>query len=302
MNTLTSPPDFDPIRCPEMITPDLIKQFYSDGYLAFSEVLSGDEVAAARRALQELTASLVLDVTTEYKAPQNDAGGNQGGARFARPGTPCSMHLEKGFDPAGKAPDEIELQVRKYWGFSGEAAVFRRILRPGGRLRSVVDGLIGADPILFQEMALVKPPFIGSEKPWHQDNAYFSVEPLDAVLGVWIALDDAAVENGCMHVIPGTHREGAVRHHHGSDCEIDPALLPTERAVAVPVPAGGAMFFFGMLPHETPPNRSAERRRALQFHYRGAHSRVVDEEAYDRLFTNAAGEAASCRSASQRGF
>lgn len=35
--------------------------------------------------------------------------------------------------------------------------------------------------------------------------------PLDATLGVWIALDDAGVENGCMHMIPGAHREGAVR-------------------------------------------------------------------------------------------
>lgn len=302
MNTLIAPPDFRLPCCPDSLSFDLIKQFRSEGYLAFSGVLSPSEVEAARRALRDLTRHLVLDAATCYTPPLLDAGGNQGGARFARAGGPCSMHLEKGFDPAGRTPEEIEMQVRKYWAFSGESAAFRNVLRPGGRLRTVVDALLGSDPILFQEMALVKPPFVGSEKPWHQDNAYFSVAPLDAILGVWIALDDAGVENGCMHVIPGAHREGAVRHHHGIDCEIDPALLPVERAVPVPVPAGGAMFFYGMLPHETPPNRSPERRRALQFHYRGAGSKVVDEEAYDRLFANAAGEAASCRSASKRGF
>ena len=92
------------------------------------------------------------------------------------------------------------------------------------------------------------------------------------------------------------------KHHHGVDCQINPALLDTARAIAVPVPAGGAMFFYGMLPHETPPNRSPERRRALQFHFRGAQSRLVDEEVYDREFRNREGIPASCRSASRRGF
>lgn len=302
MKSLMESPVFSLPVCPGQLTKDQIKQFQEIGYLAFSEVLTAKEVAEARRALAELTLRLVTDPSVEYSAPREVAGNtNQGGARYARPGGPCSMHLEKGFDPAGRTPEEIELSVRKYWGFSGEAEIFQRILGEGSRLRAVVEGMLGRDPILFQEMALVKPPFIGSEKPWHQDNAYFSVVPLDAILGVWIALDDAGVENGCMHVIPGAHREGAVKHHHGGDCEIDPALLAVERAEAVPVPAGGAMFFYGMLPHETPPNRSPERRRALQFHFRAAHSRIIDEEAYDRAFANGSGEPASCRSASRFG-
>src|SRR5690606_5908588 len=110
------------------------------------------------------------------------------------------------------------------------------------------------------------------------------------------------VENGCMHVIPGGHKLGGFKHHHGTDCEIDPELLDVEKAVAVPIPAGGAMFFYGMLPHETPPNHSASRRRALQFHYRGANTRIIDEEAYDKVFIDRNGAPASCRAASRLGF
>jgi phytanoyl-CoA hydroxylase len=149
---------------------------------------------------------------------------------------------------------------------------------------------------------LVKPPFIGSEKAWHQDNAYFSVSPLNQVIGVWIALDDAQVENGCMHVIPGGHTEGGFRHHHGKDCEIDPGLLTIDKVRPVPIPVGGAMFFHGMIPHETPPNCSAQRRRALQFHFRGAETQIVDDAAYDTLFIDRRGTAASCRAASKHGF
>jgi ectoine hydroxylase-related dioxygenase (phytanoyl-CoA dioxygenase family) len=164
----------------------------------------------------------------------------------------------------------------------------------------VVESLIGPNALLFQEMALVKPPFIGSEKPWHQDNAYFSVAPLDAIIGVWIALDDAKVENGCMHVLPGGHHIGALRHFHGNDCEIVEGRVDVTKARAVPVPAGGALFFYGLLPHETPPNRSPERRRALQFHFRSAESRIVDEATYNSIFVEADGTPASCKAASGR--
>lgn len=300
MNTLS---DSLPLlaACPSRLMKDQISQFREKGYLAFSHVLSAGELAEARQALSALSRALATDPASRYTAPRSN-GSTQSGAMYARPDGACFMQLEAGCDPLRLSTEEIELKVRKYWSFSGEAEVFQRLLAPGGKIRGVVDSLLGDGAILFQEMALVKPPFIGSEKPWHQDNAYFSVEPLDAILGVWIALDDAAVENGCMHVIPGGHKGGAFRHHHGTDCEIDPALLAVERAVAVPVPAGGAMFFYGLLPHETPPNRSPERRRALQFHFRGADSRIVDDEAYDKIFLNRDGEPASCRSASKMGI
>ena len=69
-------------------------------------------------------------------------------------------------------------------------------------LIAVVQRLIEDTPRLFQDMGLIKPPHIGSEKPWHQDCAYFNL-PLDTpVVAAWIALDEATPENGCMHVIP----------------------------------------------------------------------------------------------------
>jgi len=85
-------------------------------------------------------------------------------------------------------------------------------------------------------MALIKPPLIGSEKPWHQDNAYFAVEDLDGVVGRWIALDDVTIENGCMHMLSGQHRHGPMRHHHKLGCEIMPERIDSSKAI----PATGA--------------------------------------------------------------
>lgn len=289
------------ISCPTKLGDDQKEQFRTEGYLAFSNVLSPEETAAARRALARITAELSGDPQSKYRPPA-EGKGNQKGATYVRPDSPSMLQLEPGFDPEGKSVEEIDRNVRKYMWFSREDPVFQKMVLPGSPLHGVVASILGTDPVLFQEMALVKPAHLGCEKPWHQDNAYFSVEPLDAILGVWIALDDAKVENGCMHVIPGGHKLGGLKHHHGSDCEIDPSLLEVEKSVPVPIPAGGAMFFYGMLPHETPPNRSASRRRALQFHYRGANTRIIDEEAYDRLFIDRKGAPASCRAASALGF
>jgi hypothetical protein len=147
----------------------------------------------------------------------------------------------------------------------------------------------------------VKPPRVGSEKPWHQDNAYFRVTPLDQVLGVWIALDDATVENGCMHVLPDGHKRGPLRHYHGRDCEIVPDRIGDYLGEPIELPAGGALFFFGMLPHRTPVNTSSQRRRALQLHYRGAHSIQNEQADYDAIFAEADGSPASCHAGRVRG-
>ena len=167
-------------------------------------------------------------------------------------------------------------------------------------IKSVVETLLGEQVQLFQDMALVKPPFIGSEKPWHQDNAYFEVTPLTATIGVWIALDEATVENGCMHLLPGSSNLHPMEHYHGFDCQIVETKMEAEKAIPVELAPGGALFFSGLLPHQTPPNSSPLRRRALQFHYRTVSSQIVSQAEYDRVFVDLDGTSASCKAASSR--
>src|SRR5262249_49468056 len=121
--------------------------------------------------------------------------------------------------------------------------------------------------------------------------------PLNCVVGVWIALDWATIENGCMHVLSGGHKVGPLRHHHTFDCEIMGGRVDSSKAVPVELPPGGAMFFHGLLPHQTPPNASADRRRALQFHYRSAQSTIIDRNSYDKIFCESDGTPASCAAA-----
>ena len=133
-------------------------------------------------------------------------------------------------------------------------------------LRAVSRLLGGAAPELFANQAMLKPPLIGREKPWHQDHAFFNVPMGTPVVGCWIALDEALPENGCMHIIPGGHTAPIV-HFKRRDWQICDDHVDTGGILAVPLQPGGLLFFDGLLPHGTPPTRSPKRRRALQFHY-----------------------------------
>lgn len=275
MSTVTSEanaPTFGLEKCPDVLTDAHKEQFDRDGYLAFAGILSDEEVEASRAALIEL-----VDLCRSDKAEREGQFWRVSGRRVG-------IQFEKDYVPSPDA-DDLELKVRKVWLFVDDNEYLHEVSHNHPHIVGLLESLIGKEPILFQDMALVKPPFIGTEKPWHQDNAYFAVEPLDAVCGVWIALDDATVENGCMHVLPGGHKHGAFKHIHDRDCEIPLPKIDESLIRPVPIPAGGGMFFKGMLPHQTPPNSSPERRRALQFHYRSQDSRKVTREEYDVLYS-----------------
>ena len=110
-------------------------------------------------------------------------------------------------------------------------------------------------------------------------TAYFNLPPETTVAGVWIALDQATPENGCMFVIPGSHRAGPVVHFKRRDWQICDTDVAAGAARTVPLTPGGCLIFHGLLHHGTPPSRSPQRRRALQFHYKPASvAQIAPEE------------------------
>jgi phytanoyl-CoA hydroxylase len=245
--------------------------YREQGYLAMEGLLSEAEVEAAKAALSELIGR-----------PDLKAGGVQ-------------VQIEP-FYRDGQVDERVtepELRVRKIWLFAGlEPRLGALADHP--RLVPLLDQLIGAGHRMIQDMALIKPPFHGSEKPWHQDTAYFDYTPLGGIVGVWIALDEATVANGCMQVIPGSHLDGPVPHFHVRDCQVADDRVRVDRAVVVPLRPGGALFFSGLIHHGTPPNLSGDRRRALQYHYAAADCRNMTIEEHAELF-NEGGAYAGCR-------
>ena len=225
------------------IGPEQIAFYREHGYLSVRRAFTPAEIATALDGLS----SLVMGEKPDFKGVYFEAA------------------VRDKLDSMGLA--ERMDGIRKLWQFVGHEPRLKAISHHP-LLWSVVQRLLGdRSPEMFQDMALLKPPRIGREKPWHQDHAYFDY-PLDApIVGVWIALDAATVENGCMQLLPGRHRDGPMIHFKRRDWQLCDTAVLGQESVAAPLPAGGLLLFDGKLPHGTPHNTSPKRRRALQFHY-----------------------------------
>ena len=136
--------------------------------------------------------------------------------------------------------------------------------------------LLGPDIKLFRDALMMKPAHHGSAKPYHQDSAYWTIDPPD-LCSAWIALDDATLENGCMRLLPGSHKAGLVEHAHREDFQVDEAKLDRSYEAVFPMEAGGVLLFHSMLLHATSPNRSSHARRAMIFSYMSARSRFTGD-------------------------
>lgn len=289
--------------CPTGIEGRHREQYDALGYVAFEGLLSCEEVEEARQALSRVVRSMMEGLrlgTGHIEEALPNATKNYAGPRVERADSECVLHFEAGVDPLTLADAKAETAFRKVHNYQDEDPVFQRLVSLP-KVRGFLSELMGEEMVLKDVMALSKPPFIGSEKPWHQDNAYFNWLPLRSLGTVWIALDDATVDNGCMHVLPGQHERGPLRHHHTIDCEIVPDRLDVSEAVPIELSAGGALFFSALLPHQTPANASPARRRALQFQYRGARAHQVSLQEYGRVFAEADGTPASCALAHENG-
>jgi phytanoyl-CoA hydroxylase len=130
----------------------------------------------------------------------------------------------------------------------------------------------------MQSMLFLKPPGLQGQA-WHQDERYIPTRDR-SLIGAWIALDDAHVDNGCLWVLPGSHRRGSLwpTRAHGRPDEFDPSDeahgFDAGDAVAVEVQTGDVVFFNGYLLHRSLRNRSSRTRRALVNHYMSAASNL----------------------------
>ncbi len=255
---------------------DAISHYRREGYLILRKVLSPDHVQACLAGLAALASDPAL-------TPQQR--GDSG----------AFVALEPGADTTAATADPVDL-VRKFGNFIDTSPALLRAAM-SARLHAMLDALMGQGRVLLQEMALVKPPKISGEKPWHQDAAYFRGSDPNLMFGVWIALDPATRQNGCMEVIPGSHLPGPVPHVPAKDinlCTIRLDLVRLDRRVALPMEPGDVLVFHSLIHHYTAPNRSDQRRRALQFHYHQVGLAWTSLEAHRLLYHDADGEYAGC--------
>jgi phytanoyl-CoA hydroxylase len=246
------------VATPEDVTEQTISTYRELGYIAIEQVLTEEEVQAALQDIKDVIHGKIV-----------------------------GPRIQSMKDAQWNTPEEREFVVRKLHKFIDHCPALHYICYHPKILR-ILAQVFGEDARFCEDQALLKPPSpdAGIEKPWHQDMAYSNFSYTRMVAGVWVALDEATPENGCMHVIPGSHREGPVPHYAIRDWQLCDASVNIPRDEMVPLKPGGLMIFSGLIHHGTPPNMSNQRRRALQFHYAPTSAVKMTADQYKTAFTN----------------
>lgn len=141
-------------------------------------------------------------------------------------------------------------------------------------LVAIATGELGDDVVAFGCTYVVKPPRTGLPARWHQDGHPWEARGITRAVTLGIALDPTTEENGCLRVIPGSHRLAAqplrpvLDPPNVFDAEIDPALVDESLAVAVPLMPGDVSVHHPNLIHGSDANRSDTPRTTLVIRYR----------------------------------
>jgi len=149
------------------------------------------------------------------------------------------------------------------------------------RLAELTARLGLTQPLLLQSMYIFKQPLIGGEVTAHQDHTFLWTDPPTAT-GLWFALEDATLDNGCLWARPGSHREPPRKRFRrvpggGTGFEtFDDRELPLDGMIPLEAAKGSCIVLHGLLPHRSGANRSPRSRQAYSLHVidAGAHYRA----------------------------
>ncbi len=179
-----------------------------------------------------------------------------------------SARGEAGWSP--KADDwdlsaDGAMMVRKVAAPFDRFPDFRAIFT-GAAVLDIVSGLIGPRIYLHSSKLMCKPAQAGRRKPWHQDLAYW--DDMDsAQVTLWCAIDPATRANGCLQVIPGSHRRGLIQHEEIEDWQIREDKIDEENVVFAVMSPGDVLFLHPLTLHASGANLSSEPRLAALVNY-----------------------------------
>ncbi|MEN8183446.1 MAG: phytanoyl-CoA dioxygenase family protein [Myxococcota bacterium] len=149
------------------------------------------------------------------------------------------------------------------------------------KLLALVEALLGPDLKSIHTMLINKPPGVDGRHPLHQDLLYFPFRPAEAILATWTALEPCTRENGCLVVVPGSHR-GELLSHENPDWEwLNLAYFGAAGVgkhadrVHLEMEPGDTVLFHPLLLHGSGQNRTEGFRRAISAHYASAGCRFL---------------------------
>ena len=254
-----------------MLSSEQINQYETNGFLVVEGFAEERECDALRERAEELVsefepAEVVSIFTTHEQSRIADDYFMTSGDKirfffeenaFLQDGT-LKQRKERSINKIGHALHDLD-------------PVFDRFSR-SAKVKEVADAVGFTQPLLVQSMYIFKQPNIGGEVSCHQDSTFIYTEPTD-IVGLWFALEDATIENGCLWAIAGGHKRGLKSRWARSRLEgrmsfevYNSEPWPESELVPLEVRKGSLILLNGLLPHRSFENRSPRSRHAYTLH------------------------------------
>lgn len=253
-----------------MLSDEQFETYERDGFLVLEHFVPTNECDRLRSRAEELVSAFdpsgVISIfsTQEQTRTSDDY--------FLESGDKIRFFFEENaFNSDGSLRQSKEQSINKI----GHALhdldpVFDKFSR-GGAIRELVTDLGIERPLLLQSMYIFKQPNIGGEVICHQDGTFLYTDPLQMV-GLWFALEDATLVNGCLWAIPGGHQAGLKSRFLRADGggtrfeTFDESPWPEEKLLPLEVEKGTLIVLHPLLPHLSRENRSNKSRHAYTLH------------------------------------
>lgn len=228
------------------------QQFMEQGYLSLGHLLDATALAALQQRIDDImlgkipypTMRFQLDGTTgEYKNLPPDSPGHKGAT----------------------------LNYRRITGLEEDPRFLAYIQHP--LIQQITRRYIGEEVSIFRAMFMNKPAQQGTVLPWHQDVGEGWGLDRNPIITIWTALDDATAANGCMQVVPGSHKLGVVNPQHFVSEADQQRYIADQAVIDLEVPAGEAVLLHNLLFHRSGVNPTPGARRAFSTAYLEAATR-----------------------------
>ena len=240
------------------LTSEQLEAYDREGYIVLENFLTGDEMAPARDAMAQKVSMIADELFADGLIPN----------KFED--EPFKCRLARLFE---NLTDADFLRYGRGWR---DRLPGYFILMSHPKILDAVESLIGAE-LFSNPVYNVRPkvPKVAAGiVPWHQDKSYWPDANANPVITVWIPLVDSTHKNGCLHLIPGTHKKRAVKHgteeYSGTGYLALPANYIAERKkeiISLPMKAGSAVLFNDRLIHSSTPNKSTHVRWSVDLRY-----------------------------------
>jgi phytanoyl-CoA hydroxylase len=251
-----------------MLTSDQLQSFNSQGYLVIESFASEDEIQSMINRMEQLVDEFDPSSTVAIFSTKNQEKSTYD--YFFESAERVSFFFEeKAFGDDGNLKQPKQLSLNKVGHALHEIEPAFKKFSSSEKASSLMSSLGYKRPVIMQSMYIFKQPGIGGEVVPHQDNSFIYTEP-QTCTGLWLALEDATILNGCLWAIPGSHKNGLlrrfVRDENGVKFDRPSPSYDQKDFVPIEVKAGSLVVIHGDLIHQSFENQSTKSRHAYSLH------------------------------------